>query len=389
MNLGEAPEGWALVSDRRYLDAGVAWLAFHFVAVILAGILFSPEPHAFLGHVGLVSTLIILFFILFIVGGVCYQRHADGEQTTFARNYRVNDPMDVYRFIGKRLPRKFYPLNRLSEDHPMVYGYDDETVRKVTLFLREQDGVKHKVELLIKEDRHLVEVKVTTSDRDSMTTQDVLDALDGYFSRHRMEWLSVDVDEDAMLLVAMGANERQNPAWSSSITRDGMEKAMWFVFVVMGVFWLALAWAILNPAPGWVMNLAITGILFKPLLIATFLLVLIELNKRVEQDIEWEHTRTFHASPWYVTAAIQEGLDMAHWSYRTKWRVDPTALLRSECFELGDTPVTIDVAWADKDTDPNWSTVTIRAPTVVEDVASVQDLVRNSVFGRHRGLGLK
>ncbi len=389
MNLGQAPEGWAPESDVRYLDASVVWLALYLVAVTAAGLIFSPDPHAFFLHEGLLISLLILLLILLLLIWIDNTIHVDGEQTTFLRIYRVQEPDQVFTFVGKRLPRKFYPLNRFSEDLSRISGYEDEKVRKVTLVLGEQEHVKNKVTLLVKYDRHLVEARVTTSDRDSMATKDLLDALDDYFGRHRMDWLSVDVDEDSMLLMGMGMKERQDPDWHSSFSRDGLANVMLAVLVLMGVFWLPLAWAVLHPVPGWVMNAAIGGIFLKPLFIAIFLIAMEEYAKGSAQGLEFERTRTFHASPWYVTAAIQEGLEKARWPYRTRTRVDPTAHMRSECFDIQDRALTIDVAWADKDTDPNWTTVRIRSPTVVGDLQSVQDLVRNSVFGRYRELGLK
>jgi hypothetical protein len=388
LNLGEGLEGWAPKSDLRYLDFGTFWLTFHFVAVIVLAFLTAPDPRAFLTHPAIAGTLTILFFVLLLVGYVDYRRHVDGEQTSFVRNFRVDDPTDVYRSIGKRLPRKFYPLNRFNEEHLQVHGPDDETFRKVTLALRELGGVKLRVELLVKVERHLVEARVVTSDRDSMATRDLVSALNEYLGKHRLDWLSVDVDEDALLLMGMGMKERNDPDWASSVTRDGKENAMLVILVMLGVFWLPLVWTMYHPVSGWIMDAALFGVLFHPLFVLIFMVAIIEYSRNSQTDVETEHSRTFHASPWYVTAAIQEGLESARWSYKARRRVDPTAHVRSECFEVEERALVIDVVWADQDTDPNWTTVRIRTPREVGDVQSALDLVRHSVFGRHKELGL-
>ncbi|NIP35248.1 MAG: hypothetical protein GWN18_09890, partial [Thermoplasmata archaeon] len=90
-------------------------------------------------------------------------------------------------------------------------------------------------------------------------------------------------------------------------------------------------------------------------------------------------------------AAIEEGLAAAGWRFRTRTRVDPTSLVKSECFDIsieGEDGVTVDVAWEARDTDPNWSCVRVRTPTDLEDVQPVLDLVRRSVFERYLRLGL-
>ncbi|NIP34111.1 MAG: hypothetical protein GWN18_04130, partial [Thermoplasmata archaeon] len=119
--------------------------------------------------------------------------------------------------------------------------------RTETLVLNECLGLRHTIVLVIQPKRHYVNVMVKTSDRDSRETRDLLDMLLEFFEARRMDWLSVDVDEDAGLLMAMGKEEREQQIWHNSISVRFNNAAAAVIIIVMVIFWAATVWAILDP----------------------------------------------------------------------------------------------------------------------------------------------
>jgi hypothetical protein len=385
--LGEAPKGWFPISDIRYIDLGIALVFVHFIAIIM-GSLISPDPWGFITRPGVVACLGVVFLALIIASALRNSVCGESYQTTFGRNYRVDDAEKVVREISKRLPRKFYPLKKTFEKEGLADLYEGEEVRYVKLTLREADGVKQNLEIVGKVERHLVEVRVMTSNGDSYATHDLLKGLSDYFGKHRMDWLSVDVDEDATLLMAMSKRDKENGIWDERLSFLALARSMKFILAFMLIVWLVIGWAIIDPVSGIVMDLAILGILINPLLIACVVAIEQSMNHYRNSRTMFEYTKAFHASPWYVTAGIQEGLLKEGRTFKSGNRIDHDL---SETFALLDVkegPVTIDVTWDDYNTDPNWTSVRIRTSGEVEDLQTIKDLVRMSVFNRHHNLGL-
>ncbi len=388
LSLGEAPEGWFSVSDTRYFNAGAVLAILNLFVIFVLGAVFSTDPLVFFTDEAMWFLYATLLIILLIIGLVHNENKRTGHQATFGRSFRVSDTDTLVRDVKKVVPLQYRPINRTTETQDLLE--DDET-RTETLVLKECLGLRHIMVLVIKPKRHFVNVTVKTSDRDARQTQDLLDMLLEFFEGRMMDWLSVDVDEDAGLLMAMGKEERQQRIWHNNISVRFNNAAAMVIFFVMVAFWAAAAWAILDPNNDTAMVLAAFGMLLSFILIGLLMLIMAENLKASNYDFIYEYDRVFHASPWYVSAAIEEGLTAAGWRFQARTRVDPSSQVRSECFEVstrGGDGVTIDVAWEDHDTDPNWSCVRVRTPGEPENVQPVLDLVRKSVFDRYLRLGL-
>jgi len=381
--LGEAPEGWSPFWDVRYVTWGTVGVTLHLLVIIFGAAFWSPDPWAFLGNTGIaislaLTALLVLFTIAYRYGYVKAR-----QSMKLARNFRVKDTRMLSDELFSDLPRQFYPVGR--EDKTAETFHQGEDNQNVTYVLAEHDDVLMTLDVNIKHDRHFVEVVVATSDVNSHETRDLLSGLVEFFDERTMDWLSVDVVEDINLLDSMGNGPAETSQWevpaSLSARRWGL--GVWAGFVLS--LWLCIGLSIADPKPNFVMALAIVGIVVNPVLIGIFIIFIDDHIRHRRQGVAYEFKRDFHASPWYVTAAIDEGLRKKGRSFYTRRRIDPTALVECETFDLmgnGSTPVTIDVAWDDHDDDPNWTVVRIRTAGEVDNIQAIKDLVRRSVFER-------
>jgi hypothetical protein len=381
--LGEAPEGWAPVWDARYVTWGTVVVTLHLLVIILFAAFYSPDPWAFLGNTGMAMALVITAMMTLVAIAYRYSSLQSKQSMKLARNFRVKDTGGLSDELFNDLPRQFYPVKRKDTSEQTFPGPGVHQAFNISL--AEHDGVLMSFDLVVKHDRHFVKVVVATSEADSHETRDLLDDLVEFFDERSMDWLSVDVKEDKKLLRSMGKGTHSAPAWEVPVSLSARRSGLGFWVGLVLFFWLCIVLSILDPEHGFLLVLATVGTVIFPILVGAFIIFIDDHVRYRRLGVAYEYKRDFHASPWYVTAAIDEGLRRAGRAFTTRRRIDPTVWVECETFSLSDrhrSPVTIDVAWDDQDDDPNWTSVRVRTADQVEDVQSLLDLVRNSIFRR-------
>jgi hypothetical protein len=382
LRTGEAPAGWFPVWDIRYFRGGLTAVVLHVAIIVILALVFSPDPWAFFVNEAMAVYYVI---VLLVVGiGVIFlnQMSKTNQVATYGRNFRIEDMDTLVKDLVAAIPPQYHPVQRKSEP---VDGFEDEDMREITLDLKEVADLTYQIQLVIKPRRHFVTVQVNVSDRDHRFTQDLLDVVREFFEARIMDWLSVDVVEDVSLLNVMRKREEDYWPWEVTTSTTSLSHAIYVMLLIIVIFWIFIGWAIVDPTTGWVMVVGAFGMMVNILLLILMTWVVSDLILALRQKVMFEYRKVFHASPWYVTVALEEAMDTAGWRYVNRQRVVPTSLTRSEFYRLMDlenSNVTVDITWDDHDTDPNWTCVRVRTSEEDEGVQTVKDLVRRAVYHR-------
>jgi hypothetical protein len=383
LNLGEAPKGWFSVFDDRYRKIGIGACVMELVIFIVIAILISPDPAAVIFHGAFLALLFMSILGLFAIDPSRSDETLKPHRATFCRNFRVGKTENLVEELMEMIPRAYRPVAHTSEKESVVPG---DKVTKETLETAKSGDQKYVLEMTVKHARHFVHVEVKVSDRDSLETADMMDRLLTFFQERSMDWLSVDVAEDADLLMTTSQEERRRTTWDVAFTKHRWDYFTFILLTLLGVLWVVMLASMFITNNEVLTVGSVISMLISYLLIAILVYAMGETKRRTHHDVMCEYERRFHASPWYVTIAIEEGLSAAKTGFVTKRRVDPTAQVPAETFVLtgaSDKGVTIDVSWDAHETDPNWSWVRVRTSREMTEIQSILDIVRRAVFWRH------
>jgi hypothetical protein len=379
--LGEAPEGWVLLHDIRYYYLGVFLIGLHFFGIIVVGALGTSDPSSFF-TAPIIGSLVVAGFILFVAILLVREIKSNGEDAKYGRYFHVEKTKNIGDKLQGGLPKSFYPVKRRSDMHSPWKGTSDT---HVTLTPSARGRVRTAIEIEVRHNEGLVTVEVRTSDKSSSVTQELLDGILAFFDRRKLDWPSVDFEKDPARLAKNVGRGEATEMWYSTYSRDNQE--LYFI-AVLGVELFFLLMTVIGLAIGPTEDIQVIvaiGILLHPLVVLGLLMISTNLLLHNRLDIAFEHFHSFPASPWFVTAAVEEMLQAEEIRYETKNRFDHRSRVPAESFLLtgeDDVRVSIDISVEDRREEHQKTGVRIRSSGEYEGITALKRNVFDAVYNR-------
>ena len=370
-------EGWHLKNDVRYVTANAIMLTLAPIILAITTIVLMQDPSYW--PIVYVTTSVMLIPLPFaaLVWWYRYNYRGHDVDAGYECNFFVKDAQTVLEEIVGRLPQtvRTWKIVSSQDDDDNAFGMSSRN-----LTLAEEDGVILSIILNRQLNKGFLAIEVTTSDRTSPVTRDLLRSINDIMEDLVKPWPAADLKAEKLM-----SNEGIVKGWTNmdwSIARIRWNS--WLALVIIVELVLILAVIIVEPnehEPEYYVLMIFTILAIQCLLPLTS--VFFERYwEQYREDVLITYKNIYPHTPTYVTEVIEEALVEKGWRFGRSRRTDPENRLPCERFDLLDmkgAKVFIYVSREGFDQDCERTVVYIRTSRLVGDIGWTQLLVHTAV----------